>query len=70
MTNLPAELMGVITASEAAYSWGMSVKAIHIAIWRGDIPGRKSKGTWLTTVQGMVQWKGKPSLPLRDWEVD
>jgi excisionase family DNA binding protein len=56
--ELPEELFAVMTAAEAAREFGLSQSTVRQAINRGQVPARKSGGTWLVLrSDAEKQWK-------------
>lgn len=62
-----AKINEVMTASEAAERWGLNLATVKLACsgQKGGSPRfhtdefRKSKGTWLVTIEGMERVYGK-----------
>lgn len=57
-----ADLLSVLTISEAARRWGLWHTSIRRAIDSGRLCARKSEGTWLISKASMVNCYGPPRV--------
>lgn len=53
----------LITFGEAARRWKITVSALHLARQRGELPARKSAGTWLCEEEDVRAVFGEENPP-------